>query len=214
MFIQNASTIEYFKIIEQYKQKHVGVTKKSQLSGYFEKHHIVPKSIGGSNTLDNIVFLSAEDHFRCHKLLVEITEGQDNGKMCSGLWRMMNKQSRNQDRQFTFTEEEYKIARMNHSTAHRERMTGDKNPFKNKKHTSETKELMSLSKKGKSWEEIYGVEGAAAKKLKTSISCSKPHGPQTTTICEHCGAKGGIGIMKRWHGDNCKLNLLRNPYVD
>jgi hypothetical protein len=204
MFIQNDSTTEYFKIINLYKVNQHTITKKSQLDGYFEKHHIIPKSMGGTNTKDNIVFLTAEDHFRCHKLLVDMTEGTDNGRMWSGLWRMMNKQSKNQDRQFIFSEDEYKIARTNHAKTHSIRMLNN-NPFKDKKHTVETRERMSLSKKGKTWEEIYGIAGAAAKKLKTSISCSKPKGPQLIFTCDHCGKQGGVSIMKRWHGDKCKL---------
>lgn len=40
--------------------------------GYTEKHHIVPRSLGGSNKTENIVKLSAREHFICHWLLVKI----------------------------------------------------------------------------------------------------------------------------------------------
>jgi len=33
------------------------------LTGYIEKHHIIPKSLGGSNASDNIVRLSCRQHF-------------------------------------------------------------------------------------------------------------------------------------------------------
>jgi len=204
--MQNDHTVEYFKIINRYQQCQQHITKKSQLLGYYEKHHIIPKSMGGSNFKDNIVYLSAEDHLMCHKLLIEMTEDADKGKMWSGLWRMMNKQSKNQDRNFTFTENEYLQARKNHAEVHRKRML-ENNPFKNKKHTLATKEKMSNAKKGKSWEEIYGLEGAKLKKIKTSIAASRPHGPQIIVTCEYCGKSGGVGIMKRWHGDRCKHNL-------
>lgn len=36
----------------------------------------------------------------------------------------------------------------------------EKNPFQGKLHSEETKHNMSLKKKGKTWEEIYGVDGA------------------------------------------------------
>jgi len=39
---------------------------------YVEKHHILPKCMDGLNTKDNIVFLTAKEHFICHKLLVRI----------------------------------------------------------------------------------------------------------------------------------------------
>ena len=36
---------------------------------YGEKHHIYPKSFGGSNKERNIVRLTPEEHYRCHSLL-------------------------------------------------------------------------------------------------------------------------------------------------
>ena len=43
-----------------------------ELDGYVEKHHIVPKCMGGDNANSNIVRLSAKEHFIAHKLLVRI----------------------------------------------------------------------------------------------------------------------------------------------
>lgn len=43
-----------------------------QLVGYSEKHHIVPKCMGGSNAKSNLVLLTAKEHFIAHKLLVRV----------------------------------------------------------------------------------------------------------------------------------------------
>ena len=40
--------------------------------GYTEKHHIVPKSLGGSDNPDNLIKLSAREHFVCHYLLAKM----------------------------------------------------------------------------------------------------------------------------------------------
>lgn len=40
--------------------------------GYMERHHIVPKCMGGSNSKGNMVYLTAKEHFIAHKLLVRI----------------------------------------------------------------------------------------------------------------------------------------------
>jgi hypothetical protein len=151
MFLKNKFTEEYLSIIE----KNVN---QQDLIGYKERHHIIPKSLGGSNKKENIVTLSAKDHFICHQLLVEMTEGESKGKMWSALWRMMNKQSRNQLRNYNFTPEDYEKARIQHSINHSKRISGIKNPFYNKKHTNETRKKMSTLKKGKTYEEIFGVE--------------------------------------------------------
>ena len=33
------------------------------ITGYSERHHIIPKSLGGNNSKDNIVRLTARQHF-------------------------------------------------------------------------------------------------------------------------------------------------------
>lgn len=40
--------------------------------GYFEKHHIIPRCIGGSDEDHNLVDLTPEEHFLAHLLLVKL----------------------------------------------------------------------------------------------------------------------------------------------
>lgn len=42
------------------------------IGGYKEKHHIIPRSLGGSNEHTNLIYLTAREHYICHMLLVEI----------------------------------------------------------------------------------------------------------------------------------------------
>jgi hypothetical protein len=49
---------------------------ESSLTGYTERHHIVPKSRGGANDPSNIISLTAEDHFFAHLLLAKIYRGR------------------------------------------------------------------------------------------------------------------------------------------
>jgi hypothetical protein len=44
----------------------------AKLDGYVEKHHIIPKSMGGTNEASNIVRLTARQHFVAHWLLFKI----------------------------------------------------------------------------------------------------------------------------------------------
>lgn len=46
--------------------------KNRELIGYGEKHHIVPRCLGGSNDKTNLVKLTAEEHYVAHQLLVKI----------------------------------------------------------------------------------------------------------------------------------------------
>ena len=45
------------------------------LSEYSERHHIVPKCMGGSNKKENLVRLTPEEHYVAHQLLVKIYPG-------------------------------------------------------------------------------------------------------------------------------------------
>ena len=44
------------------------------IDGYSEKHHILPRSLGGSDDKDNLVQLSAKEHYIAHLLLCKIYE--------------------------------------------------------------------------------------------------------------------------------------------
>ena len=46
--------------------------RERKLESYSERHHIVPKCMGGTNRLHNIVRLTAEEHFVAHQLLVKL----------------------------------------------------------------------------------------------------------------------------------------------
>lgn len=68
------------------------------LNQYYEKHHILPKSLGGLNTADNLVYLTGREHFICHWLLTKVTVDSDYHKMLNAWTRMAFSKSKGQDR--------------------------------------------------------------------------------------------------------------------
>jgi 5-methylcytosine-specific restriction endonuclease McrA len=66
-FLQNKYTKWYFNIIFN--------SQSRDIIGYTEKHHIIPKSLGGSNEQTNLVKLTAREHFICHWLLTKMVIG-------------------------------------------------------------------------------------------------------------------------------------------
>lgn len=72
---------EYDKLIENAKKEN-----RSKGKNYYELHHIIPKSLGGSNNKENLVLLTAEEHFRAHYLLWKFTETLE---MQKALWVMI-----------------------------------------------------------------------------------------------------------------------------
>jgi len=42
------------------------------LDGYRERHHVVPRCMGGDNSSQNLVYLTGEEHYVAHQLLVKM----------------------------------------------------------------------------------------------------------------------------------------------
>lgn len=85
MFIDNKYKKWYFSLIDK-------AIQRGKINGYREKHHIIPESLGGVNNKDNLVFLTAQEHFVAHMLLPKMTEGKNKMKMSCAIWRMCNPQ--------------------------------------------------------------------------------------------------------------------------
>lgn len=50
----------------------ISKAKNRVINGYTEKHHIIPRSLGGSDEEVNLVSLTSREHFICHLLLTKI----------------------------------------------------------------------------------------------------------------------------------------------
>ncbi len=85
MFLDNKYTKWYYQIIEQANDR--------CLDGYKESHHVIPKCMGGTDTLDNRVDLTAREHALCHWLLTKMVEGPNKGKMFYALRSLVTMKS-------------------------------------------------------------------------------------------------------------------------
>jgi len=68
MFLDNKYRAWYLSLMDKAKQRGV-------ITGYVERHHIVPRSLGGPHTRENIVVLTYREHFLAHWLLTKFTAG-------------------------------------------------------------------------------------------------------------------------------------------
>lgn len=76
LFNNSKYTKWYYQIIDDRKEN----PHPNEL--YTEKHHIIPKSLGGSNKKENLIRLSAREHFLVHWLLTKMCANPvDVGKM-------------------------------------------------------------------------------------------------------------------------------------
>ena len=85
-----------------------GQTRK--IESYKEKHHIIPKCIGGNDKLDNLTNLTPKEHFLCHRLLCEIYP--DNKELVWALWLMaIGKKRYKKLKPYKVSSRQYEIAR-------------------------------------------------------------------------------------------------------
>lgn len=73
IFNESKYTRWYYDIIEK--------RRVDESHEHSEVHHIIPRSLGGSDNHNNLVRLSYHDHAWCHWLLTKMTSGTDLAKM-------------------------------------------------------------------------------------------------------------------------------------
>lgn len=92
---------------------------------YFEKHHIIPRSEGGSNEPANIVKLTAREHFLAHWLLYRADP--ENSSRAHSFWRMCRGRGKViPENWITVSSRAYEEARLAHSRAISSRLKGRK----------------------------------------------------------------------------------------
>lgn len=149
---------------------------------YYESHHIIPRCMGGTGKCSewehtNIVLLTAKEHFICHRLLCLIYP--ENLKLQHALWWMATRKSKGQIRHtpsakvYSTIKENYiktvlgKAKTLEHRTkigiANKGRIVSAETRIKQSLIRKGKQTLLgnrSKQNKGKSLEDIYGVDKA------------------------------------------------------
>jgi hypothetical protein len=102
----------YFPIQNKYYhwyQNLVNKAKERQLDNtvYQEKHHILPKCLGGKDTAENLVSLTLREHYIAHLLLSKFYEGEAGRKMHYAMWIMLLQQKKRGSRVFEMYRAKY-----------------------------------------------------------------------------------------------------------
>jgi hypothetical protein len=103
---------EYKRTYDRLIERAEGRVKEK---GVHENHHIVPRSLGGSNEKSNIVALTYKEHFLAHWLLTKFTTGKALLPMLIALWEMKRASKSNINR--VISGWQYAIARRARSEA-------------------------------------------------------------------------------------------------
>lgn len=198
MYLHNKYRSWYYSIIQRAQSRTIHPK-------VVEKHHIIPKSLGGGNGLDNLVKLSPREHYICHLLLTKMCEGRAKQKMVYALWAIMNLSNPYQERKIV-KGRLYESLRLAYIQSQREK-AGLSHPNRGKKtgrtkesFTDEWKANISASKKGKpTWNK--GINHTdETKALQSVIARSRPK--QECPYCKKLVA--GPSNFTRWHGEKCR----------
>lgn len=129
----------YNRIIENARSREVDP------SVYYEQHHVIPRSLGGTDAASNLVALTAREHFICHTLLVHMHTGQHKRKMMWALNAMRMNEERFSARLYERMRHEYvnpmhdPEAKAKHSAAMQQRVNVG---MKGRRHSEETRAKM------------------------------------------------------------------------
>jgi hypothetical protein len=138
--------------MNKYEKWYTAITERAKnrtLEGYTESHHVIPRSLGGSDDADNLVDLTAREHFVCHWLLVKIHTGESRNKMIYAL-RMMRAEKHGQQRyESKITARVYESIKKEYSEIASKRFSGVGNGFYGKHHTPEAREAIRQKNTGK-----------------------------------------------------------------
>ena len=191
MFIENKYWRIYKSIISRAESR--------CLTEYAEQHHIVPKSLGGTNIAENLVKLTAREHYVAHLCLVKFTTGQDRQKMLNAVRLMSSSTNRYHHNQRLYehlkcewaanlrgrsfsekTREKMRLAKVGklHSAEHNERirqkMLGKQNSL-GYRHSVETKEKIAYASQHRSTETRQKLRDAALRQWSGTLSINIDH---------------------------------------
>lgn len=179
MYLQNKYTRWYNNIIANAQSRIL----PSNI--YSEKHHIIPKSLGGNNSKLNLVKLTAKEHYICHLLLPKMTEGAAKRSMCHALWKIVNQQ-RDYQHRHKVTARMYETIKKTNAIALSISNTGKPN----------------LAARGKIIDDAY------REKIRQTILAGNYKGiRKPTKQCIYCGKIFAGHIINRFHNEKCKSLL-------
>lgn len=205
--ITNKSKSENRKRLNKTNEKYI----------YYECHHILPKCLGGSNDKENLVLLTAREHYIAHKLLTYIYP--ENTKIIYAFHLMT---CFNKNKEYV-SSKDYELARSLRSNKslsketkeklsikssgknngmfkNGEKISGEKNGMFGKHHTEKSIEKIKNSKRGETyWIKINNLNNI--KKLRIETGKKYIHFEKQ---CPHCNLIGKGPNMTRYHFNNCK----------
>lgn len=192
MFLSNKYTAWYQSIVSRARLR---VNKEPG----DELHHVIPRSLGGSNDKSNKVILTGREHFVCHLLLRKMTVGRDKQRMSCAAWALAR---------VRINRDDVKVTSRLFETLRRELSLSKKGIPR----SAETKQKCSLAKLGKPLSDQHKAAIKAGSKPRV-VSAEERH----SISMRHKGkqysdeTKLKIGEASKGRKSGVKLWLLQSP---
>lgn len=182
--------LTYARLIEKFRNE--------VPSGYSEKHHIIPRCMGGTDDKDNLVKLPARHHFVAHLLLAKI----HGGKLIHAAYYMVTNKR--------YTSRKYEWLKAKKANLMKGNKFGAGRVF-----TQEHRDKLSKKAKG---HPFYGsgitadvVARRTAHMKGNKLRLGNKHSAEViakihkTAKCTKCGFESTACAIGHWHNEKCKM---------
>lgn len=202
--------MNYQRIYDQLIQRAIS---RSKINEYYERHHILPKCLGGNNDRNNIVKLTYREHFLSHWLLCKIHPdnyrlkaafakmlGSSNNKIPSGwMYDIVKRQTKDRHYPWLKNRKQWNKGTKGLQVAWNKGIkTGPATDERKAKCSETLKEHWANNphpRKGNpSWNK--GLKGA-------QVAWNKDK-PMPKFKCKYCPIETTMLNLNRWHNENCK----------
>jgi len=226
MFNDSKYTRWYYQLINRAQ------TRELSRDIYTEKHHIIPRCLGGDNSLENLARLTAREHFIAHWLLTKMTNGESQKKLAYACKRMMHSKNNNQIR-YKISSKIYENLKKQLNITLKNRKFSDEWLSKLKYSAQQRaanesdaakdirRKTMTAANKARKGEKRLAITGEKNHMFGVKLTGNNNHffgkshneetlkklrGPKPKYNCVHCNKiVGGAANLERWHNNNCKL---------
>jgi len=164
--------------------------KNRDLQGYTETHHIIPKCMGGTNDLVNLVKLTPEEHYVAHQLLVKIYP-TIKGLVYSLARLSGGKSTLRTNKLYGWIKRRLSIQRSKDMQGHR--------IWVGRKHSQHTKDKIKE----------FNLTNSQSKGLirsdETKLKISETKKNASKIMCPHCNRSMSKYYIDRYHFNLCKM---------
>jgi hypothetical protein len=222
--------MDYQRIYDELMER----AKGRKITGYFERHHIIPHSMGGKKK-ENIVKLTAREHYIAHWLLSRIHPNSK--EMAYAFFCMCNMKSKNHERDYKISSRAYSEAREKYSKLSRTISDDDYEEIRRlvilgvriseiakKYNTSHQFIYKKRNENGWVFSDIndfyLGSEKYQTLVNDKSLRVRKENKNKNSGLgkqweiekvkCPKCNKIGGSNAMRRYHFENCNFTTEKN----